>query len=238
MRTDLPLDAIYFDLDGTLTDPKPGITRSIQYALQKLDHHSIPTEDELTWCIGPPLRASFVRLLGAEDSADRAVSLYRERFSDVGLYENGVYDGISEVLTKLRQSGHRLFVATSKPHVFATRIVEHFGLRHHFEHVFGSELDGTRVDKSDLLDYALKIAAVDPSKTLMIGDRSHDIVGAKNNGMQAIGVLYGYGSKDELIGAGALHVCATPQAILDCISRDFSAEPATPSNAGSGVNLS
>ena len=174
----MPLDAIYFDLDGTLTDPKPGITRSIQYALSKLDHHTIPTEDELTWCIGPPLRASFVRLLGAEDHADRAVSLYRERFSDIGLFENAVYDGISEVLTTLSQSGQRLFVATSKPHVFATRIVEHFGLRHHFEHVFGSEFDGTRVDKSDLLAYALMIAAVDPSKTVMIGDRSHDMVGA------------------------------------------------------------
>src|SRR5438128_4315728 len=154
----------------------------------------------------PPLRASFVNLLGAEDDADRAVSLYRERFSDIGLYENAVYDGISEVLTTLSQSGRRLFVATSKPHVFATRIVEHFGLRHHFEHVFGSELDGTRVDKSDLLAYALKTAAVDPSKTLMIGDRSHDMVGAKNNGMQAIGVLYGYGNRDELLGAGARDV--------------------------------
>jgi len=213
------MDAIYFDLDGTLTDPKPGITRSIQYALQRLDHSTIPTEDELTWCIGPPLRASFVRILGGEDSADRAVSLYRERFSDIGLFENAVYDGISEVLTTLSQSGQRLFVATSKPHVFATRIVEHFGLRHHFEHVFGSELDGTRVDKSDLLAYALKVAAVDPSKTLMIGDRSHDMVGAGNNGMKGIGVLYGYGSKDELIGAGALHVCATPQAILGSISQ-------------------
>jgi len=213
------MDAIYFDLDGTLTDPKPGITRSIQYALQKLDHHTIPTEDELTWCIGPPLRASFVRILGGEDSADRAVSLYRERFSDIGLFENAVYDGIGEVLTTLSQSGQRLFVATSKPHVFATRIVEHFGLRHHFEHVFGSELDGTRVDKSDLLAYALKVAAVDPSKTLMIGDRSHDMVGAGNNGMKGIGVLYGYGSKDELIGAGALHVCATPHAILNSISQ-------------------
>jgi phosphoglycolate phosphatase len=213
------MDAIYFDLDGTLTDPKPGITRSIQYALQKLDHPIIPTEDELTWCIGPPLRASFVRLLGAEDSADRAVSLYRERFSDIGLYENGVYDGISEVLTTLSQSGQRLFVATSKPHVFAERIVAHFGLRHHFEHVFGSELDGTRVDKSDLLEYALKIASVDPSKTLMIGDRSHDMVGAGKNGMKGIGVLYGYGSRDELIGAGALHVCATPQAIPGGISQ-------------------
>jgi len=212
------MDAIFFDLDGTLTDPKPGITRSIQYALQKLDHPTIPTEDELTWCIGPPLRASFARILGGEDFADRAVALYRERFSDIGLYENGVYDGVSEVLTTLSQSGQRLFVATSKPHVFAERIIAHFGLRPHFEDVFGSELDGRRVDKSDLLQYALKQAAVDPAKTLMIGDRSHDMVGAGNNGMTGIGVLYGYGGRQELIGAGALHLCATPQAILGCIS--------------------
>ena len=212
------MDAIYFDLDGTLTDPKPGITRSIRYALERLDHHTIPTEDELTWCIGPPLRASFVTLLGADHSADRAVALYRERFSDVGLYENGVYDGIGEVLTALCASGHRLFVATSKPHVFAERIIDHFGLRGHFERVFGSELDGTRVDKSHLLEYALKEASVDPARTVMIGDRSHDMAGAKNNGMKGIGVLYGYGSRDELLGAGARHVCATPAAILGCIS--------------------
>ena len=211
------MDAIYFDLDGTLTDPKPGITRSIQYALQRLDHPTIPTEDELTWCIGPPLRTSFVKLLG-DHAADRAVALYRERFSDVGLYENRVYDGISEVLTTLRTSGHRLFVATSKAHVFADRIIDHFGLRDHFEHVFGAELDGTRSDKSHLLEYALKQAAADPAKTLMIGDRSHDMVGAKNNGMKGIGVLYGYGSRDELMEAGAQHVCATPGAILGCIS--------------------
>ena len=214
----MDLDAIYFDLDGTLTDPKLGITRSIQYALQKLDHPTMPTEDELTWCIGPPLRASFVRLLGAETSADLAVSYYRERFSDVGLYENGVYDGIGAVLTKLGAAGHRLFVATSKPHVFAERIIDHFGLRDHFERVFGSELDGTRVDKSHLLEYALKQASVDPARTLMIGDRSHDMVGAKNNGMKGIGVLYGYGTRDELLDAGAHHVCATPGAILGCIS--------------------
>jgi len=214
----MDLEAIYFDLDGTLTDPKPGITRSIQYALQKLDHPTMPTEDELTWCIGPPLRASFVRLLGAETSADLAVSYYRERFSDVGLYENGVYDGIGEVLTKLGASGHRLFVATSKPHVFAERIIDHFGLRDHFERVFGSELDGTRVDKSHLLEYALKQASVDPARTLMVGDRSHDMVGAKNNGMKGIGVLYGYGTRDELLDAGAHHVCATPGAILGSIS--------------------
>jgi phosphoglycolate phosphatase len=211
------MDTIYFDLDGTLTDPKPGITRSIQYALQKLDHPTIPTEDELTWCIGPPLRSSFVKMLG-DQAADRAVALYRERFSDIGLYENRVYDGIDEVLTTLRASGHRLFVATSKAHVFADRIIDHFGLRQHFERVFGAELDGTRADKSHLLEHALKEASVDPAKTLMIGDRSHDMVGAKNNGMKGIGVLYGYGSRDELIEAGAQHVCATPGAILGCIS--------------------
>jgi phosphoglycolate phosphatase len=212
------MDAIYFDLDGTLTDPKLGITRSIQYALQRVDHPTMPTEDELIWCIGPPLRASFVRLLGAETSADLAVSYYRERFSDIGLYENGVYDGIGDVLTTLCASGHRLFVATSKPHVFAERIIDHFGLRNHFERVFGSELDGTRVDKSHLLEYALKETSVDPAKTLMIGDRSHDMVGAKNNGMKGIGALYGYGSREELLEAGAYHICATPGAILGCIS--------------------
>jgi phosphoglycolate phosphatase len=212
------MDAIYFDLDGTLTDPKPGITRCIQYALQRLDHPTIPTADELTWCIGPPLRSSFVTLLGGDQSADRAVALYRERFSDIGLYENGVYDGIDEVLTALRASGHRLFVATSKAHVYAERIIDHFGLRGHFERVFGAELDGTRADKSHLLEYALKEVAVDPAKTLMIGDRRHDMVGAKNNGMKGIGVLYGYGSRDELLEAGAHHVCATPGAILGYIS--------------------
>jgi phosphoglycolate phosphatase len=211
------MDTIFFDLDGTLTDPKPGITRSIRYALQKLDQADILTEDELTWCIGPPLRSSFVKMLG-EDSADRAVALYRERFSDIGLYENRVYDGIGAVLTTLRQSGHRLFVATSKAHVFADRIIDHFELRPHFERVFGAELDGTRSDKSHLLAYALKETATDPANSLMIGDRSHDMVGAGNNGIKGIGVLYGYGSRDELIGAGARHVCETPAEILGCIS--------------------
>ncbi len=211
------MDAIFFDLDGTLTDPKPGITRSIQYALDKLGQQTIPTEDELTWCIGPPLRASFVKLLG-EASADLAVSLYRERFSDIGLYENAVYAGVEDVLTALRQSGHRLFVATSKAHVFADRIIDHFDLRRHFERVFGAELDGTRADKSDLLAYALKTTSVDPSRALMIGDRSHDMIGARNNGIKGIGVLYGYGSAQELTAAGAYHLCATPNAVLDCIS--------------------
>jgi phosphoglycolate phosphatase len=211
------MDAIFFDLDGTLTDPKPGITRSIQYALDKLGQPTIPAEDELTWCIGPPLRASFVKLLG-EGSADLAVAHYRERFSDIGLYENAVYAGVEDVLTALRQSGHRLFVATSKAHVYATHIIDHFDLRQYFERVFGSELDGTRADKSDLLAYALKTTSVDSSRATMIGDRSHDMIGARNNGIRCIGVLYGYGSEQELTAAGAACLCATPKAVLDCIS--------------------
>jgi phosphoglycolate phosphatase len=210
------MDAIYFDLDGTLTDPKPGITRSIQYAMQKLDL-PVPSQDELTWCIGPPLRDSFVKLLGGDSRADLAVTLYRERFGDVGLYENAVYPDIEHILTALKQSHGRLFVATSKARVFAERIIDHFGLGGYFEHVFGAELDGTRVHKSDLLAYALDKTGVDPSRALMIGDRSHDMIGARNNGMDALGVLYGYGSREELIEAGASHVCASPRAVLEHI---------------------
>ena len=208
------MTAIYFDLDGTLTDPKPGITRSIQYALGKLDQ-AVPPEDELTWCIGPPLHASLKKLVGTDERADRALVLYRERFSDVGLFENAVYPGIEATLAALAQAGRRMFVATSKPAIFAERIIDHFKLRAYFERVFGSELDGTRVHKTDLLAYALQTARVDPARAIMIGDRSHDMVGARNNAMTAVGVLYGYGSEEELRGAGAHHICATPTGLLD-----------------------
>ena len=208
------MTAIYFDLDGTLTNPKPGITRSIQYALEKLDR-AAPSEGELTWCIGPPLRASLKKLLGADDLADKALSLYRERFGDIGIFENEVYPGIEGTLSVLAKSGQRLFVATSKPIVYAERIIDHFKLTDYFERVFGSELDGTRADKTELLGYALQATRVDSARAIMIGDRSHDMIGARNNGMTAVGVLYGYGSQAELVGAGAHHVCATPQKLLD-----------------------
>jgi len=208
------MTAIYFDLDGTLTDPKPGITRSIQYALNRLDRRA-PSEEELTWCIGPPLRASLKKLLGSDDLADSALLLYRERFADIGIFENDVYPGIEDTLSAFAGSGRRLFVATSKPGVYAERIIDHFKLRGFFERVFGSKLDGTRSDKTDLLGYALRSAGVDPATAMMIGDRSHDMVGARNNGMTAVGVLYGYGSEAELVDAGAHHVCATPRALRD-----------------------
>lgn len=206
------MNAVYFDLDGTLTDPKPGITRSIQYALGRLGRE-VPAEDELTWCIGPPLHASLKELLGTDDLVERAVSLYRERFADIGLFENTVYPGVEDTLSAVAGSGRRLFVATSKAVVYAERIIDHFKLRIYFERVFGSELDGTRSNKTDLLGYALKTTSVDPSQAIMIGDRSHDMIGARNNKMTAVGVLYGYGSKQELLDAGAHHICATPQGL-------------------------
>src|SRR5580698_4449820 len=208
------MSPIFFDLDGTLTNPKPGITRSIQYALRKLDHEA-PSEDDLTWCIGPPLHASFKKLLGTDALADTAILLYRERFADIGLFENEVYPGIEGTLSVLAGQDRRLFVATSKPGVYAERIIDHFKLRDYFERVFGSELDGTRTDKTELLGYALQTMGVDPSRAMMIGDRSYDMIGARNNGMTAVGVLYGYGTEQELLAGGAHHVCAAPRGLLD-----------------------
>jgi phosphoglycolate phosphatase len=210
------LYSAFFDLDGTLTDPKPGITRCIQYALERLGF-PVPSENDLVWCIGPPLHASMKKFVGTDELAHRAVELYRERFRDVGLYENEVYAGIEQTLAKVAAGGRRMFVATSKPKVYADRIVEHFGLSRHFEHIFGSELNGKRADKADLLAYALTEARLDPARAIMIGDRSHDVVGARKNGMKAIGVLYGYGSLAELMDAGADHLCAAhPDVVQHC----------------------
>jgi phosphoglycolate phosphatase len=166
------------------------------------------------------------------------VAFYRERFSDVGLFENSLYPDIGAALAALAQSPRRLFVATSKPHVFASRIIEHFGLAGYFEHVFGSELDGTRVHKAELLAYALAQTGVDPSDALMIGDRSHDVLGAKANGMDAVGVTYGYGSPEELIEAGARRLCPSPGAIPQVIHSTLAWRRKSPANAVGAVNLS
>lgn len=198
-------DVIFFDLDGTLTDPKPGITRSIRHALEQLNVTS-PPEDELTWCIGPPLRPSLARLVG-EDSADQALAHYRERFSTIGIYENSLYPGVSDLLASLR--GKRLFLATSKPVVYAHRILEYFGIAEFFEQVFGSELDGTNANKADLIRHALSQTRLRATQAVMVGDRSHDIIGARQNNMAGLGVLYGYGSEPELREAGATATFAT-----------------------------
>jgi len=211
------MGVIFFDLDGTLTDPKLGITRSIQYALEKLDH-DVPANDQLAWCIGPPLLNSFEKMLGDHQLAIAALDLYREKFAETGLYENHVYPGIANTLAILVDSGHQLFIATSKPTIYAERIVEHFAINEYFGRVFGSGLDGSYSDKAELLDYALKETRVVPNEAIMVGDRSHDMIGARRNEMMAVGVLYGYGSKDELVKAGAHHLSPTPPELLGIVS--------------------
>ena len=207
MRPDI--HTIFLDLDGTLTDPKPGITRSIQHALAALGH-DVPSEDALIWCIGPPLLQSFEKLLGNADLARSALALYRERFSETGLYENRIYDGVPEMLAQFRAAGFRLNLATSKPHVYASRITAHFGLDGWLDGVFGTELAGTHSDKTSLLAHALSQSGAVPDRAIMMGDREHDIIGARNNGLASVGALWGYGSDSELRAAGASWLAASP----------------------------
>ena len=210
-------DSVFFDLDGTLTDPKIGITRSIQYAMERLSLE-VPVKDELTWCIGPPLLGSFCSLVG-DECAGQALHYFRERFSDMGWKENTLYPGISETLAKLSNSGLRLHVATSKPLVFARKIVVHFEMHRYFGEVFGSELDGTRENKKDLLRYALSKTRSAGAAT-MIGDRKHDVIGALHNGMRAIGVSYGYGSVEELERAGVHEIAGRPEDLPSLLQRN------------------
>lgn len=203
-------DIILFDLDGTLTDPKPGITKSVQYALGKM---GIVEEDldKLTSFIGPPLTTSFKEFYNMnDDEANQALQYYRERFSAVGLYENAVYEGMKELLEELQSQGKTVFVATSKPTIFSIKILEHFGLIHFFKAVIGSELDGTRVEKNEVIESVLsEIEGHDLKKIIMVGDRKFDILGAQQNGIDVIGVAYGYGSYDELKAAKPNYIVET-----------------------------
>lgn len=198
---------VYFDLDGTLTDPYEGITKCILYALDELGFPH-PDDDYLYGCIGPPLWDTFPELVG-EELTRTAVDLYRERFIEVGWQENKPYDGIVDALEAVADSGHLMFVATAKPHMHAARIVEHFGMGEFFACVYGSELDGTRATKTDLLEFAIgrNPGGVDH---VMVGDRKHDLIGAVANKMTPIGVAYGYGSTKELEDAGATAIASTP----------------------------
>lgn len=198
---------LLFDLDGTLTDPFEGITRCIAYALTQLGRKP-PSRKTLRWCIGPPLKDSFSKLLATDDAGlvQKAVDLYRQRFGSVGMFENRVYPAIPKVLVALKAQGNHLVVATSKPTVYAAQIVDHFDLRPFFEAVYGSDLDGTRSDKTGLISHILEKASLAHSRTWMIGDRKHDIQGAVANRIKGLGVLWGYGSRNELETAGA-HAC-------------------------------
>lgn len=206
---------ILFDLDGTLTDPKLGITKSVAYALKS---YGIEVEDldSLLKFIGPPLKDSFVKYYGfSEEQGVEAVERYREYFKPYGIYENKVYDGVENMLAKLVKCGKKVILATSKPTVFANVILEHFNLKQYFTCVVGSELDGSRVKKGDVVAEALRQAGVtDKSVAVMVGDREHDIIGAKENEIDSVGVLYGYGDRTELETAGAGHVVESVKELL------------------------
>lgn len=206
---------VLLDLDGTLTDPFEGIAASICYATKFLGLES-PTEDGLKQAIGPPLRQSFVKFLATADAVriDEALRLYRERYSAVGLLENHVYPGVPEMLEDLKASGICMFVATSKPFPFARRIVDHFGLAKYFGGVYGAELDGRFDSKRDLLRFVLDSEGLDPRSTAMVGDRSHDMLAAKAHNLCAVGVTWGYGSREELQQSGADVMCSGPGEVV------------------------
>ena len=191
---------ILIDLDGTLTDPKVGITTSARYGLEKIGH---PISDEINidWIIGPPLKASLAKILNVEADhvlAEQALMGYRERFAVKGLYENHVFEGVAETLAELKRRGYRLFVATAKPTVYAKQILEHFDLAQYFTDIHGSELNGERTNKAELIQYILAQQKLQADQCLMVGDREHDIFGARQNGIDTIAVNYGYGSQEEL----------------------------------------
>ena len=214
------MKAILFDLDGTLTDPREGITRSLAHALERMGLAPPPVES-LTFAIGPPLRASLAQLLGTgeREAVERALAFYRERFAAVGLFENAPYAGIEDALDRLAGSGATLLVATSKPRVYAERILRHFGLERHFAAVHGCELDGTREDKRDLLAHLMPHHGIAPGSCVMVGDRGADMRAALHHGTAALGVLWGYGSREELEAAGAQALCSTPGELPAALAR-------------------
>ena len=195
---------LLFDLDGTLTDPMEGITRSVQYALE---HYGIrePDQGKLGAFSGAPLKQSFMKYYGFEEKkAAEAVWVYREYYSSRGIFENRVYEGIPEMLRELQSEGRKLLVATSKPEVYARQILEHFDLDRYFSFIGGADMEESRVEKGDVIRYVLeKNSIAETSLAVMAGDREHDILGARKNGMDSVGVLFGYGSRRELEEAGA-----------------------------------
>lgn len=208
---------VLLDLDGTLIDPKPGILGSIRYALERMGHPAPPPFEELHWAIGPPLRATFTRLLG-EAQAETAVGHYRENYRNGAMYECEVYAGIPELLARLASEGHRLFIVTAKPHVFAGPIAEKLGLAAHMSGIYGAELDGTRDDKRDLLAFVLAQESIRPEAAVMIGDRKFDILAARANAVTGIGITWGYGTTEELSDAGAHKLCQTPMQLAEAIA--------------------
>ena len=214
------IKTILFDLDGTLTDSGPGITNSVAYALKKWN---IEEKDinVLRKFVGPPLDASFAKYYGfSKEKCVQAIQYYREYYLTKGIYENQVYDGMEDLLKWLRDTGRRAIVATSKPEPSAIHVLEYFHMDSYFDIIAGATMDGSRVEKSDVIRYALDRAGIrDLSGVVMVGDRENDIQGAKANGLDSIGVLYGYGSREELEEAGAMQIAETVEDLRGCIGQ-------------------
>ena len=209
-------DTLLFDLDGTLTDSTEGILNCLIYAIERMGFE-VPEDTNIF--LGPPIRQSFAEFLGMNgEQVDEAVRIFRERYSDTGLFENRVYDGIPGMLERLKSGGKRLMVATSKPQVYAVRIFERFGLAQYFEIVGGAELDGSRDYKDEVIEYVLAKAGItNRSTVLMIGDRRQDVLGAHKTDIECMGILWGYGSMEELTQAGADYIARTPQEAADML---------------------
>jgi len=209
---------ICFDLDGTLTDPKVGITKSVQYALRDLEFE-VENLDQLEPFIGPPLAESFQQFYGLSDEEiQRAIASYRVYFKERGMLENEIYPGIRELLLELKERGCQLYVATSKPTVFAVPILKHFQIDDMFQLIAGSELDGTRSAKAEVIQYVLDAYEdIDPATVVMIGDRKHDLIGAQHTGVASIGVGYGYGSEEELRAAHPTYYAETVQELRNLL---------------------
>ena len=207
-----------FDLDGTVTDSAEGIINSVGYALEKYGR-KVQDKEELKCFVGPPLQRQFELYTGVSDKeGEKLVAMYREYYTTKGIFENRVYEGILEVVIKLREKGVRTCVATSKPEIFARQVAGHFGFESCFDFIGGSLLDGGRGKKAEVIEYVLESCGVkDRQRVLMVGDREHDILGAKEAGVCSVGVLYGYGSRRELEEAGADYIAKRPQDILGIV---------------------
>jgi phosphoglycolate phosphatase len=209
MNTPNPRRVLLVDLDGTLTDPAEGIVGSFRFALAAMGRPAQPQAD-LGWIIGPPLRQTFADMLGGAADVEAALAVYRARYGTEGLFEAAVYDGVPEALEEIKASGARLFLCTSKPAVYAARILERFDLDRHFEAAYGADLDGRREDKGDLIAHILAERQLDPGDCVMWGDRKHDVIGARRHDIPAIGALWGFGGEEELRAAAAAALCASP----------------------------
>ena len=206
-----------FDLDGTITDSGPGIMNAIRYAVKKRGLPEV-SEEVLRSFIGPPLKEQFCSVFGLSDEEGTImVATYREYYGEKGIFENRVYDGVPEVLQKLQEAGVRILMATSKPEKYAKQIAEHFGFDKYFDFIGGACMDGRRTDKYEVIEYVIDSCKVCRENAVMIGDRRHDIIGASKAGISSIGVLYGYGSREELERAGADMIAVTPDDISKLI---------------------